>query len=220
MAEHDHLQQLLEAGDEELKLTKKQVKILEAAIEMFAEKGYASTSTSEIAQKAGVAEGTIFRHYRTKKELLMAIVSPVISKFAMPFFATHFARQVFEGPPAQFEDLLKKLIYNRFEFVKENAPLLKILLQEVSFHPELQQHFQEVFAAKVLPKFEEAIQTYQQNDQIIQYPSPTIMRMIMTTIIGFLITRFLIMPDHEWDDQAEIDRTVHFILHGLGEQNT
>ncbi|MDP4107839.1 MAG: helix-turn-helix domain-containing protein, partial [Bacillota bacterium] len=44
-------------------MTEKQQKIVETAIQMFADKGYASTSTAEIAKAAGVAEGTIFRHF-------------------------------------------------------------------------------------------------------------------------------------------------------------
>ena len=49
------------------KRNERQMRILEAAVDMFGEKGYASTSTSEIAKRAGVAEGTIFRYYRRKK---------------------------------------------------------------------------------------------------------------------------------------------------------
>ncbi|MDP4171296.1 MAG: helix-turn-helix domain-containing protein, partial [Bacillota bacterium] len=47
------LQQLLNEDDI---LTEKQKKIIVAAIESFSEKGFAATSTSEIAKKAGVAE--------------------------------------------------------------------------------------------------------------------------------------------------------------------
>lgn len=53
--------------NKEPKLTKKQIAILEAATDLFAEKGYAGTSTSEIANKAEVAEGTIFKHFKSKK---------------------------------------------------------------------------------------------------------------------------------------------------------
>lgn len=61
------LKELLRLNDEEEKMTDKQIKIVQAAVEIFSEKGFAGSSTSEIAQKAGVAEGTIFRHYKTKK---------------------------------------------------------------------------------------------------------------------------------------------------------
>lgn len=54
-------------------MTDKQISIISAAIEIFAEKGYSATTTSVIAKKAGVGEGTIFHHYKTKKDLLLAI---------------------------------------------------------------------------------------------------------------------------------------------------
>ena len=55
-------------------MTKKQEKILNKALELFAEKGYHSTSTSTIAKEAGVSEGLIFRHFKNKDGLLKAIL--------------------------------------------------------------------------------------------------------------------------------------------------
>nr|WP_255688817.1 TetR/AcrR family transcriptional regulator [Pontibacillus sp. HN14] len=206
---------MLESDDQE-QLTPKQQQIVQAAIEMFSEKGYASTSTSEIAKRAGVAEGTIFRHYKTKKDLLLAIVSPVITKLAVPFIAQSFVKQVFkEGEHEDFEELLRTILVNRFEFAKKNVPLLKIVLQEVAFHPELQDRYKEVFRAEVLPHFERFISHYQEQGLIKDYPTETVLRLVITTVIGFLVTRFIIMPDGEWDDEAEIDRTIDYILNGL-----
>lgn len=62
-------------------MTDKQIKILAAAIDVFAEKGYANTSTKEIAEKAGVAEGNIFNKFVNKRGLLHAIVTPVMQSF-------------------------------------------------------------------------------------------------------------------------------------------
>jgi AcrR family transcriptional regulator len=55
-------------------VTNKQEKILDAALELFASEGYASTPTSKIAKKAGVSEGLIFRHFENKKGLLKALM--------------------------------------------------------------------------------------------------------------------------------------------------
>jgi TetR/AcrR family transcriptional regulator len=49
--------------------------ILSVAMSLFAEKGYASVSTKEIAQKAGITEMTLFRKFHTKRELLIRIIS-------------------------------------------------------------------------------------------------------------------------------------------------
>lgn len=55
-------------------MTEKQEKILTAALELFAEEGYRSTSTSKVAKRAEVSEGLIFRHFGNKDGLLQAII--------------------------------------------------------------------------------------------------------------------------------------------------
>lgn len=54
-------------------------RILEAAEQVFAERG-ASASTEEVAEVAGVAIGTVFRHFPTKRELLSAIVKELLHR--------------------------------------------------------------------------------------------------------------------------------------------
>lgn len=55
-------------------MTEKQKKILEMALELFAEEGFHGTSTSKIAKAAHVSEGLIFRHFKNKEGLLTAIL--------------------------------------------------------------------------------------------------------------------------------------------------
>lgn len=55
-------------------MTEKQKKILTTALELFANQGYAATSTNQIARQAGVSEGLIFRHFDSKEGLLQAIL--------------------------------------------------------------------------------------------------------------------------------------------------
>ena len=55
-------------------MTEKKEKILQAALELFAQEGFKSTSTSKVAKKARVSEGLIFRHFKNKEGLLAAIV--------------------------------------------------------------------------------------------------------------------------------------------------
>ncbi|WP_430790296.1 TetR/AcrR family transcriptional regulator [Virgibacillus flavescens] len=198
-------------------MTPKQEKIIEAAIELIAEKGYHNTSTSEIAKKAGVAEGTIFRHYRTKKDLLVAIVSPVIMKSTVPIMAEKFVNQVFQQPHTSFEELLEIFIRNRFEFVKSNIPLIRILIQELAFHPDIQASFKEAFLTKIYPAVSKALDFYKNKGEIQQaLPNETILRMIGPTILGFIVTRFIVQPDKDWDDEAEIQHTVSYIMGGIG----
>ncbi|MDF2067419.1 TetR/AcrR family transcriptional regulator [Bacillus sp. Cr_A10] len=207
------LQQLF---DEE-KLTDKQKKILLAAIDTFSEKGYAATSTSEIAKKAGVAEGTIFRHYKTKKELLVSIVTPLISKVFGPFIVRDF-HKVLDQPYENAEDFIRATIENRREVFKKLLPVIKIIMQEIPFQPELREQFVKQVAKKTYERILVVIQNYQDKGQIIDIPPSSVARLAVSSIFGYLISRYILFPESEWDDELETERTVQFILHGIGKK--
>lgn len=60
-------------------MTKKPTKqkILETALQLFVENGIDKTSTAQITKTVGVAEGTLFVHYKTKAELIKAIITDI-----------------------------------------------------------------------------------------------------------------------------------------------
>lgn len=208
------LSSLLRLNDEEEKMTDKQIKIIEAAVEMFAEKGYAATSTSEIAQKAGVAEGTIFRHYKTKKDLLISIVAPIMSKLVAPFVLRDF-HKVLDSEYESFEDFLRAVMRNRLAFVVNNAPIIKIMLHEIPFHSELRTRFTEQIFPQVAQRLERVVTHFQSRGELVEMPTMTLMRMSASVIVGYILTRCLILPENSWDDDQEIENAVRFIMHGL-----
>lgn len=200
-------------------LTDKQKKIIISAIESFAEKGFSATSTSEIAKKAGVAEGTIFRHYKTKKDLLLAIVSPVMAKFVAPFIIKDL-KKILHQDYEHFEDFLTAMLMNRRDFLVKNLATVKILVQEIPFHPELKELFKEHIALKVYAKFEKLVEHYQAKGQIIDIPAYSVFRMTFSSIFCYLVARYMILPEADWDDEAETERTIQFIMHGLAGPNS
>lgn len=216
MSDQDFKIDELMDGDE---LTDKQKKIIISAIESFAEKGFSATSTSEIAKKAGVAEGTIFRHYKTKKDLLLAIVAPVMAKFVAPFIIKDLEK-VLHQDYEHFEDFLTAMLLNRRDFLVKNLAIVKILIQEIPFHPELKDLFKEHIALKVYAQFEKLVEHYQEKGQIIKLPAYSVFRLAFSSIFGFLIARYMILPEADWDDEAETERTIQFIMHGLASPNS
>lgn len=208
---------LLQQLFEEEKLTEKQKKIIIAAIESFSEKGYAATSTNEIAKKAGVAEGTIFRHYKTKKELLVSIVAPLMTKLIGPFIVNDF-HKVLDRPYENVEDFLRAAIKNRSDIIKKMLPVIKIVIQEIPFQPELREQFIEQVARKTFDRILQVIKGYQDKGQLIEMPTLSAARLAISSIFGFLLSRYIFFPDSDWDDELEIERTVQFIMHGLGKK--
>jgi AcrR family transcriptional regulator len=60
-------------GRRQRRIERRRAEILAAAAQVFAEKGYASTTTREIAQAADIAEGTLYNYFGGKREILLAI---------------------------------------------------------------------------------------------------------------------------------------------------
>lgn len=199
---------------EEQSITDKQKKILIAAIDAFSEKGYAATSTSEIAKMAGVAEGTIFRHYKTKKDLLLTLLSPLLSTLIAPRVIKDFDK-VLNVSHHNFEDFLCAIVKNRMEFLQKNNTLFKILIQEIPFHDDLRETFKNQIAVKIFGRFQEIMESYKEKGEIISIPSFSSVRLTVTSIIGYFIARHILLPDIQWDDEEEIERTIQFILFGL-----
>jgi TetR/AcrR family fatty acid metabolism transcriptional regulator len=58
----------------------KRRRILQAAVSVFARKGYFSARVSEIAARAGVADGTIYLYFRGKEDILVSLFDEVMSE--------------------------------------------------------------------------------------------------------------------------------------------
>jgi AcrR family transcriptional regulator len=69
---------LMEPGMKPSKRSAKE-KILEAALELFAEKGYDATGVQEIVARAGVTKGALYHHFAAKEDILFEIYGSVFA---------------------------------------------------------------------------------------------------------------------------------------------
>ncbi|MDQ0481705.1 TetR/AcrR family transcriptional regulator [Guptibacillus hwajinpoensis] len=202
------------AGGESGELTDKQKRIVEAAIEMFSEKGFAASSTSEIAKRAGVAEGTIFRHYKTKKELLLAIVTPVMGNLVAPFIVKDLEK-VLEKDYEFYEEFLEAMVRNRQAFIQKHLPIVRILVQEIPFHEELRGQFIEHVAKDLYARFANIVSHFQEKGELVQMPPTSVVRLTISSILGFFLARYIFLPEYEWNEEEEIEMTIQFIMNGV-----
>ena len=103
--------------------------ILDAALKVFTRKGYNGSTTAEIARSAGVAEGTIFRHFATKKDLLIAVLKPKVLDGII------FLDKEHRDPV----DFFKCFLRNRLELIKENDGLVRFMFAEAQYHSEVRE---------------------------------------------------------------------------------
>jgi AcrR family transcriptional regulator len=67
------------------KKTQTQIKILDAALNQFAEKGYDLASTNVICGNAGVSKGTVFKYFATKRSLFSAVFARELDLYISRF---------------------------------------------------------------------------------------------------------------------------------------
>jgi AcrR family transcriptional regulator len=111
--------------------------LLDAALTLFVEKGFAATRAEEVARRAGVSKGTLYLYYPSKEELFKAVVRQNLS--ALIAEGMELADQ-HEGDSSA---LLSKLLHTWWERVGNTpaAGIHKIVLAEVRNFPELAQFY-------------------------------------------------------------------------------
>lgn len=192
--------------------TDKQRKIIETAIKLFAEKGYANTSTAEIAKIAGVSEGTIFKHYGTKDKLLLSVILPFAKDF-IPSMAEEVLSET-SKKATSFEQFLRELLKDRVAFIKENKEIFQVLIKEVIYKEELKQELFAHFKKYGLPLWENIVDQFKEDRESIHLPTDRLFKLLFSVIGGFFITRFVLIDNFNISDD-DIEDTVQFIMNGL-----
>ncbi len=107
--------------------------LIDAALALFAEKGFAATRSEEVAARAGVAKGTLYLYYPSKEELLKAVISQRLSS---QIAAAAEECERFDGPSAV---LLTEVLTNWWisVFDSPTSAVFKLVITEVRNFPEI-----------------------------------------------------------------------------------
>lgn len=113
--------------------------LLAAALELFVEKGFASTRVEEVAKRAGVSKGTLFLYFSSKEELFKAVVRKNISG-RYPEWNARF--DAYQGSTA---DLLRIFMQQWWANVGNShvSGISKLMMSEASNFPELAAFYQQ-----------------------------------------------------------------------------
>ncbi|KMY54203.1 TetR family transcriptional regulator [Bacillus sp. FJAT-27231] len=196
------------------KQTVKQKKIIEVAITLFAEKGYSNTATSEIAKMAGVAEGTIFKHYGTKENLLLSIMVPFIKDF-FPAMADELIGEIMNDK-CTFEEFLRAFLTNRIAFISENREIFQVVIKEIIYKEELKNEILPYLLEAASVRLVKVIEIFKQRGDIKDIPNDSILKMLGTVMSGFFISNFVLLNKKSISEDA-IEDIVFFILNGFGQ---
>jgi AcrR family transcriptional regulator len=122
--------------------------LLAAAHDEFCERGYARTTTRGIAERAGVAEPLLFRHFGSKAALFNEVVFGPIRAFVLEW--EKFEATV--GAESTDEALAKHFVSGMYDLLKDNRGLIVTYLATSVFEPDVLDNIDD------LPAFIEVIQ--------------------------------------------------------------
>src|SRR4051812_42686821 len=107
--------------------------LLDAALDLFVEKGFAATRAEEVAARAGVSKGTLFLYFPSKEELFKAVVRENIAgRFAE--WNEEFA--TFDGSSAEMLRYCMKVWWQRVGATPASG-ITKLIISEARNFPEL-----------------------------------------------------------------------------------
>lgn len=98
--------------------------LLEVAAEMLGEQGFGSTTVDEIAERAGVAKGTVYYHFRSKVELVEALIAEGLAPLAEQMSAS-------VAGSATSRDALAALVMTELAFIRDHRQFAKLLITEL-----------------------------------------------------------------------------------------
>lgn len=196
------------------KMPEGQRKIFEAAVDEFAEHGFAGSSTLAIAERAGVSEGLIFKYFKSKATLLKQVVFPVLATTIMPL-AIRGVKSVTDAEHETFGEFLTALIRERLDFARRHKKHLRILLQELPLNEELRSRMVKGLKAELLPVISEKISHYQKQGTLRQMPVDQLLSYLVPQIIGFVFSRAVFAFEFAENEERDIRTLIEVMLHGV-----
>jgi TetR/AcrR family transcriptional regulator len=112
--------------------------LLDAALDLFVEKGFAATRSEEVAARAGVSKGTLFLYFESKEELLKAVVRENISG---RFKQWNEEFETFEGNSAEMLTYCMNMWWQHVGATKASG-ITKLMMSEAKNFPEISAFYQ------------------------------------------------------------------------------
>jgi AcrR family transcriptional regulator len=154
-------------------------RIIQAALPLFAAKGYEGTTTKDLAHAAQISEGTLFRYFPTKKSILIEVATQGWIELL-----TDLLTELSEmGSYKAVAQVMKRRMFR----MRENADLFRVCFMEAQYHPELRDRIQTEVIEKMADVAEAFFQTAMDRG-IYRQTNPRIVAQVflgMFAIAGF-----------------------------------
>jgi AcrR family transcriptional regulator len=166
--------------------------IIRAAKPIFAKKGFHNTTIQNICMACGIAQGTLYLHFKNKHEIFHALMVDLLDRIQ------DLIKPVYSKPPNtpggrrnEFFEFIRQKNLRIFEAVKEDGDLFRILLREA---PGLNSEIDKILTrinSVMLGQIEAEITMAQSLGVIGQVDARLVANMALGTMFMVILTHFV-----------------------------
>lgn len=174
-------------------LSDKQRRVIESAISLFSEQGFDKTSTKAIAERANVAEGTVFKQFKSKRMLLYAGLVPIMRDHIAPAAVQQFTSELNEI--TNLDEFINVFVENRSQFIFENRRLLKVVLNEAITNEDFQNLLINIFTHRLTVNLQDQLNWFIANGKMREVKPEFFIRTVIVQVLNLNIP-VIINPDY------------------------
>ena len=188
--------------------------LLDAALDLFVEKGFAATRSEEVASRAGVSKGTLYLYYPSKEELLKEVIRHnVVNQIAEGMEIV----RAFEGSSSELLGNVLRLWWDRVGETRASG-ILKLMMSEVRNFPEIAQFWVDEVTSPADRMVAEIVQRGIDRGEFRQVNIGDVVHALISPLL------FLVMNKHSLgacvasarlDPKAIIEAQIDLVLNGL-----
>lgn len=189
--------------------------LLDAALDLFVEKGFAATRSEEVAARAGVSKGTLFLYFPSKEELFKAVVRENMSgRFS------EWAQEIetFEGSTADMVRYCMRVWWERIGATRASG-ITKLMISEARNFPELAAFYQQEVIRPGMDLVRRILQRGMERGEFRAVDVDYAVFGIVAPMIFLIMMKHSLAPcaphDYELDPQRYVETQVELLLQGL-----
>jgi len=185
--------------------------ITEAAMNAFAEKGFAATKVEDVARRAGVSKGLLYLYFKTKEDLFKAVIrsfiSPKIDALTQTVEESDLSAEAFLRGP--FLDLAKSV---------PNSPariLARLLISEGPRHPDLLEWYWENVVSKGMGAIRTVIRRGVESGELRRSALDDFPYILAAPVVFSVLWKILFDQHDKLDTDRLIEEHLEIVLHRI-----
>ncbi len=193
--------------------------LLGAARATFAASGYAGASTREIAERAGVSEALLFRHFGTKAQLFQKAILEPFNEFITNYLENWQAHSDGPLPPAEVPS--RDYVAGLYDLLREHRELVMALVTAHAYEVDVSSSGNSDMLSGALDRLEQVVQAEVERRGFTGVDIPVTIRLVFGMVISMAVLDEWLFPSQKRRPGRDriVNEMVAYMVHGLAHRD-